>query len=107
MKDKAIVLLSGGLDSLLTLAIAINKGYEPYPLHLNYGQITQSKEEKCFYNILKHYNIEEKLIVNIEYLKQIGGSALTDKNINVRHNNNIPNTYVPFRNANIIAIATS
>jgi len=63
MKKKAIVLLSGGLDSLLTLAIAINKYYQPFPLHLNYGQITQERELKAFNDILEHYKIENKLIV--------------------------------------------
>jgi len=115
MKKKAIVLLSGGLDSLLTLAIAINKYYQPFPLHLNYGQITQERELKAFNDILEHYKIENKLIVDIEYLKKIGGSSLTDKNITVENhtvedtikNSAIPNSYVPFRNANILAIATS
>ena len=106
---KAIVLLSGGLDSLLTLAIAIENGYKVFPLHLNYGQITQSKEEQAFHNIIHYYEITEKLIVDIEYLKKIGGSSLTDENIrpeNQQHSK-IPNSYVPFRNANILAIATS
>jgi len=115
MEKKAIVLLSGGLDSLLTLAIAINENYQPFPLHLNYGQITQERELKAFNDILEHYKIENKLIVDIEYLKKIGGSSLTDKNITVENhtvedtikNSAIPNSYVPFRNANILAIATS
>jgi 7-cyano-7-deazaguanine synthase len=108
---KAIVLLSGGLDSLLTLAIAINESEQVFPLHLNYGQMTQARELKAFNDILDYYKIENKLIVDIEYLKKIGGSSLTDKNIptvkNIVENKNIPNSYVPFRNANILAIATS
>jgi 7-cyano-7-deazaguanine synthase len=110
-EKKAVVLLSGGLDSLLTLAIAIENNYKPFPLHINYGQATQKKEEKAFFDIIKYYEIAEKLIVDIGYLTQIGGSTLTDKNFNNSNNinttSNIPNSYVPFRNANILAIATS
>jgi len=76
---------------------------------------TQERELKAFNDILEHYKIENKLIVDIEYLKKIGGSSLTDKNITVENhtvedtikNSAIPNSYVPFRNANILAIATS
>ena len=99
-------MLSGGLDSLLTLAIAIKDGYKVFPLHLNYGQITQSKEEQAFHDIIQHYKITKKLVVDIEYLKKIGGSSLMDKNIEP-NDTLIPNSYVPFRNANILAIATS
>ena len=76
-------------------------------MHINYGQITNKREEVAFKNILSFYNISENLIVSIEYLKQIGGSSLTDANIKIDNTmNNIPNSYVPFRNANILSIAT-
>lgn len=108
---KAIVLLSGGMDSAVTTAIARRSGYEIAALHLNYGQRTQSREMQSFDKLCEHYNIQEKLVVDISYLAQIGGSSLTDKNIDVfdakLDNKEIPNTYVPFRNANILAIATS
>lgn len=108
---KAIVLLSGGMDSAVTTAIAINKGFQIAALHVNYGQRTQKREMQSFGQICNYYNIKEKLVVDISYLADIGGSSLTDIKINVfdakLDNKEIPNTYVPFRNANILAIATS
>ena len=106
---KAIILLSGGMDSLLTLAIAIQNEMIPYTLHINYGQNTQIKELNAFKNINNHYNIatNHTMIVDIDYLKNIGGSTLTDVDFNIKKNDNVPNSYVPFRNANILAIATA
>ena len=109
IKKKAVILISGGLDSLLTLAIAIKQGLEPYILHINYGQATHKKELKAYKDISAFYNISKQnsLIVDISYLKKIGGSNLTDENFNKPKTDEIPNSYVPFRNANIIAIAVS
>jgi len=109
MHKKAIILVSGGMDSLVTLEIAILQGVEPYILHINYGQNTQKKELEAFKNIKKYYNIndEHSLIIDIDYLKKIGGSNLTDNNFDKQNIDSIPNSYVPFRNSNIIAIATS
>jgi len=109
MSKKAIVLISGGMDSLVTTAIAKNDGYELYGLHLNYKQRTEKKELKAFKNISHFYNIRKTLVVDIAYLSQIGGSALTDKKIPilVSQSQDIPMTYVPFRNTHIIAIAVS
>lgn len=108
---KAIVLLSGGMDSAVTTAIAQNSGYKIAALHINYGQRTQNREMQSFDKLCEYYNINEKLVVDISYLTQIGGSSLTDNNIDVfdakLDNKEVPNTYVPFRNANILAIATS
>lgn len=98
------------MDSLVTAAIAFEK-YELAFLHLNYGQRTEKRELKSFNDIADHYKVEQRLIVNIEYLTQIGGSSLTDKNINISkadlNSTEIPSSYVPFRNANILSIATS
>ncbi|MCE5304686.1 MAG: 7-cyano-7-deazaguanine synthase QueC [Chloroherpetonaceae bacterium] len=108
---KAIVLLSGGMDSAVVAAVALNDGYDVSALHLNYGQRTQSRELQAFYDLCEYYSIQEKLIVDIEYLNQIGGTSLIDKSIpipkNAVENTRIPNTYVPFRNGNILAIAVS
>ena len=108
---KAIVLLSGGMDSAVVAAVALNDGYDVSALHLNYGQRTQSRELQAFYDLCEYYSIQEKLIVDIEYLNQIGGTSLIDKSIpipkNAVENTQIPNTYVPFRNGNILAIAVS
>jgi 7-cyano-7-deazaguanine synthase len=111
MMKKAIVLLSGGMDSAVTISIAKEMGFEIAALHLNYGQLTQEAELRAFERLCKHFSITEKLIVDIRYLVQIGGSSLTDSSFEVKDTNpafeGIPNTYVPFRNANILSIATS
>ncbi len=108
---KAIVLISGGMDSLLSTAIAKRDGYELAALHLNYGQRTERKELECFEKITAHYGIKEKLVVDVTHLSRIGGSSLTDKAIEVSkaniHSKDIPTSYVPFRNANILSIAVS
>ena len=125
--SKAIVLLSGGMDSCVTTAHAISAGHDVHALHVNYGQRTQERELKAFHDICNHYAIEHRLVVDISHLAAIGGSSLTDRQMQVpsaeqRTANSeqqaasseqrtastvIPNTYVPFRNANILAIATS
>lgn len=113
MKDKkklAIVLVSGGLDSCVTAALA-HQEYELAFLHVNYGQRTAKRELKAFEDIAKHYNVKKRLLANSSYLKTIGGSSLVDVTIPIEQSNsssiNIPSTYVPFRNTHLIAIATS
>ncbi|MCC7429799.1 7-cyano-7-deazaguanine synthase QueC [bacterium] len=109
-KEKVVVLVSGGFDSCVTAAIA-SQSYELAFLHLNYGQRTEKKELECFNLLAEHFKIKEKLIVDVSYLKKIGGSSLTDEKIKVSKFNanqrEIPTSYVPFRNANIISIAVS
>jgi 7-cyano-7-deazaguanine synthase len=109
-KETAVVLISGGLDSCLTAAIA-DKIHKLAFLHLNYGQKTEQREKKAFTDIANHYQINQRLEVDMRHFSVIGGSSLTDKDINVAQaeldNNEIPQSYVPFRNANILAIATS
>jgi len=114
----AIVLVSGGMDSALAAAFAV-KTYKPAFLHVNYGQRTEERELKAFHDIADYYNVEKRLVVDISYLRDIGGSSLTDKKIKVTKYNlainfhrrglgkPIPSSYVPFRNANILAIAVS
>ena len=96
-KSKAVILLSGGMDSALTLAIAIELGYTPAVLHLNYRQKTEEKELQCFLQLAEQYKIQERLIVDIEYLRQIGKSSLTDDNIPVTNadlnSKEIPSSY--------------
>ncbi|MCS6988691.1 MAG: 7-cyano-7-deazaguanine synthase QueC [Chloroherpetonaceae bacterium] len=108
---KAIALISGGMDSLVSTAIAKRDGYEVAALHVNYGQRTERKELECFEKITAHYGIREKLVVDVSHLSRIGGSSLTDKSIEVSkanlHSKEIPTSYVPFRNANILAVAVS
>ncbi|HMT12122.1 MAG TPA: 7-cyano-7-deazaguanine synthase QueC [Ignavibacteria bacterium] len=106
----AIILVSGGMDSLVTAAIAA-KDHELAFLHVNYGQRTQSRELKAFNDIADHYNVKDRLVVDISYLAEIGGSSLTDSSIEVSKadlsSKDIPTSYVPFRNANILSIAVS
>ena len=108
---KAIILISGGMDSCVTAAAALTDGYDPLFLHMNYGQRTEKRELKAFYDIADHYMINERLVVDISHLSVIGGSCLTDKMIKVPNakldNIDIPVTYVPFRNANILSAAVS
>lgn len=106
----AIVLVSGGMDSALTAAFAFKK-FKLAFLHVNYGQKTQKRELKAFNDIADYYKVEKKLIVDIGYLKTIGGSSLTDEKIKISgadlKSEKIPSSYVPFRNANLLAIAVS
>ena len=110
MKNIAVVLASGGLDSTVTLAIAAQK-FDIALLHVNYGQKTQSRELISFNAIADFYKIDKRHLVDIEYLKAIGGSSLTDDRIDVpspkSESLNIPSTYVPFRNTHLLAIAVS
>ncbi|HRP02272.1 MAG TPA: 7-cyano-7-deazaguanine synthase QueC [Candidatus Kapabacteria bacterium] len=111
MKELAVVLLSGGMDSAVCAALAQRDSYEIAALHLNYGQRTQQKELECFENLCKHFGVKHTLVVDVSHLSKIGGSSLTDMNIEVPKakldNQEIPPTYVPFRNANILAIGVS
>ena len=108
---KAIILVSGGMDSCVTAASAITDGFTPAFLHVNYGQRTEKRELKAFYNIADYYDVRKRLTVDISHLAQIGGSCLTDHQIDVPkadlENPDIPVSYVPFRNANILSAAVS
>lgn len=111
MSKLAVVLLSGGMDSAVTAAIAKENGYDIACLHLNYGQKTEKRELEQFDKLCKHFRAKTKLVTDVRFLSQIGGSSLTDDNIEISEANldsdEIPTSYVPFRNANILAIATS
>jgi len=106
----SVVLASGGLDSAVALSIAALEG-EPALLHVNYGQRTEQRELEAFNALADHYGIGQRLIADIAYLSEIGGSALTDTAIEVPAGDlardGIPATYVPFRNAHLLAIAVS
>lgn len=111
MKDPAVILVSGGMDSCVTAAIARRESANLAFLHISYGQRTEARERKAFNDIADFYNIENRMDVSIEYLAKIGGSSLTDRAMEVAdadlENPEIPTSYVPFRNANMLAIATS
>jgi 7-cyano-7-deazaguanine synthase len=113
-KPRAIVLLSGGMDSCVCAALAV-RDYAPAALHISYGQRTEDRERQCFLRICQRLNIHDTLLVRNESLRAIGGSALTDENIAVPQadaaghpiGHDIPVTYVPFRNAHFLAVAVS
>lgn len=108
---KAIVILSGGMDSTLSSYLAKNSGYEIIAVHFNYGQRTQNRELKAFRDICKSLNVLNKYEIDIPFFSQIGASALTDKNIEVPINGIekgiVPITYVPFRNGIFLSIASA
>lgn len=107
----AIVLVSGGMDSCVTAAIAKSENDEIAFLHISYGQRTERRERQAFNDIADFYAVEKRLDVSIKYLTKIGGSSLTDAAIEVSkadlESKEIPTSYVPFRNANMLSIATS
>jgi 7-cyano-7-deazaguanine synthase len=109
-KKKAIVAVSGGMDSCITAAIAQQK-YELSFAHINYGQRTERRELRAFNDIADFYGVKNKLVVNLTHLAEIGGSSLTDKNIEVTKadlsSKKIPSSYVPFRNANLLSVCVS
>ena len=108
---RAVILVSGGMDSCVAAAIAKENGHELCFLHLNYGQRTENRELMAFHDIADFYDIKDRLVVDISHLAQIGGSCLTNHTIDVPaadlENEEIPISYVPFRNANILSAATS
>ena len=109
-KKIAVVAASGGLDSCVTAAIA-NENYLLALAHINYGQRTETRELKAFNDIAEHYKVEKKLVIDYTHLSRIGGSSLTDSGIEVSKadltNNEVPSSYVPFRNANILSACAS
>lgn len=109
-RELVVVLASGGMDSAVTTAIA-NQTSRLALLHLNYGQRTAERELQAFKELAEFYQVEKKLVINVDHLSQIGGSSLTDTDIAIAQadleSTEIPTSYVPFRNANLLAIATS
>lgn len=112
-KPKAVVLLSGGMDSCVTTAIA-NQTHRLALLHASYGQRTERRERRAFDDIADFYGVRERLVVRFDAFAQIGGSALTDQRIAVPESGQalaphagIPVTYVPFRNAHFLSAAVS
>src|SRR5215471_1131436 len=107
---KAVVLMSGGMDSCVTAAIA-RQNYEIAALHASYGQRTERRELQSFQALAEHFGATGRLAVRLDYFEAIGGSSLTDLGLPVHdadlENREIPNTYVPFRNAHFLSIATS
>jgi len=106
----AVVCVSGGMDSAVTAALAAREHRLAF-LHGNYGQRTEAKELACFHALADHFGAERRLVVDFAGLRQIGGSSLTDRSIPVREGEPedgvVPSSYVPFRNAHLLAAAAS
>ena len=110
-RANAVVLLSGGMDSSVCAALA-SRDYEPAALHISYAQRTEKREREAFLAICDRLQIRKRLMVRNEALHAIGGSALTDPELQVPEAREviggaIPITYVPFRNAHFLAVAVS
>ncbi len=104
-----VVLVSGGMDSCVALAWAAAR-YRVAMLHVNYGQRTEGKELACFRRLVEHYRPEATLVADASYLGRIGGSSLTDSRREIPEDDTpgeVPTTYVPFRNANLLAVAAA
>src|SRR5258705_12457881 len=102
---KAVVLMSGGMDSCVTAAIA-SRSYQVAALHASYGQRTEQRELESFHKLADHFGAFARLTVRLDYFADIGGSSLTDPRLPIHDadlsNKDIPNTYVPFRNAHFL-----
>ena len=110
MKPLAVVCVSGGMDSAVTAAIA-SATHRLAFLHANYGQRTEARELECFGRLAERLGATQRLVIDLTTLRVIGGSSLTDRAIPVREGEpeagKIPTSYVPFRNAHLLAAATS
>jgi len=107
----AVCLVSGGMDSCVTAAIAHEENDELAFLHVSYGQRTEQRERESFEALADFYNVELRLVISFDHLARIGGSSLTDNAIPVTapdlSSSTIPSSYVPFRNAHLLAAAVS
>ena len=112
MSDRAlaVVCVSGGMDSAVTAALAAREHRLAF-LHANYGQRTEAKELACFRALADHFAADRRLVVDFPGLRQVGGSSLTDPGLLVREGEPVdgvvPSSYVPFRNAHLLAAAVS
>jgi len=117
-RERAVVLVSGGMDSCVTAAVAVRTCDLAF-LHVSYGQRTEGKERACFDALADHFAVADRLVARLDHLRTIGGSSLTDHAIPVppaaarsvdeasSRRRGIPPTYVPFRNAQLLAAAVA
>jgi 7-cyano-7-deazaguanine synthase len=112
MSEKgAVILASGGMDSATAAAVAQDAGYELYMLHTSYGQQTETKEYECAKAQVEAFGAADFLHLTTDHLSKIGASSLTDDEMDIEEadleSDEIPSSYVPFRNANLLSMATS
>ena len=107
----ALVLVSGGMDSCVTAALAARDHPRLAFLHAGYGQRTAARERQAFLDLAAHFHVERTIELDMRFLARVGGSSLTDTNVPVEVGRlgqpGIPSSYVPFRNANLLAQAVS
>lgn len=107
---KAVCIISGGMDSAVSAAIAKAQGYEIVAVHFNYGQRTERKERECFRKLAEDLKVIERYEIDLPFFKTIGASALTDETLDVPTGGieeGVPITYVPFRNGIFLSIAAA
>ena len=107
---KAVCIISGGMDSAVSAAIAKAQGYEIVAVHFNYGQRTEQKERECFRKLAEDLKVIERYEIDLPFFKTIGASALTDETLDVPTGGieeGVPITYVPFRNGIFLSIAAA
>jgi len=107
---KAVVIMSGGMDSTLSAYMVKKEGYEIIGVHFNYDQRTQKKELESFEAIAKELGVLNKYVLDLDFFKHLGASALTDKTIDVPTSgleDGVPVTYVPFRNGIFLSMAAA
>ena len=112
-RPRAVVCLSGGMDSCVCAALAA-QDYEVYAIHFSYGQRTEARELRSAQQVARLVGVRELLHLKIDLFRRIGGSALTDHTIAVPAaadeaaiGSEVPVTYVPFRNAHFLSAAVS
>ena len=109
-KKKAVCVMSGGMDSTLSAYMMKEDGYEIIGVHFNYDQRTQQKELECFEAICNELDVEQRYVLDLDFFKQLGASALTDKSIEVPTGGveeGVPVTYVPFRNGIFLSMSAA
>jgi 7-cyano-7-deazaguanine synthase len=110
-QKRAVILVSGGMDSATAVYEAIAQGYEPYLFHTSYGQNTEDREYTCAKTLSEEIDAADFFHVETDHLSKIGSSSLTDDEIEVEDpdldSDEVPSSYVPFRNANLLSMATS
>lgn len=110
-RNRAVVLASGGMDSATAAAVAQDRGYELCMLHTSYGQRTEDKEYECAQMQAEHFGAADFLHLMTDHLTKVGGSSLTDEEMDIEdaglESDEIPSSYVPFRNANLLSMAVS
>jgi len=107
---KAVCIMSGGMDSTLAAYMMKQDGYEIIAVHFNYDQRTENKELWCFNELVQKLGVQEQYVLDLDFFKQLGASALTDKNIEVPTDGleeGVPVTYVPFRNGIFLSMAAA